>query len=191
MPSKRMINATDEIKAPVQSKLNFFPNDLSSDLRINKPNKNATIATNKLEKNIDLHPNCSIKTPAITGPKIAPIPMMETYKPRALPLSFSGKILVAIYIPFACIQAVPKPWKILAKSNILYDVAFPAMRAPIPKITNPVRYIFLIPTVSASLPIGRNKALVVRILAKIIHCTVGMSKAKYFEIAGIAMFRPD
>ena len=39
MPSKRMINATDEIKAPVQSKLNFFPNDLSSDLRINSVGK--------------------------------------------------------------------------------------------------------------------------------------------------------
>ena len=57
IPNNRTINAIEDIKAPIQSKLNFSLRVLLSDLRRKNPDKNAIIETNEVEKNIDRQPN--------------------------------------------------------------------------------------------------------------------------------------
>ena len=68
---------------------------------------------------------------------------------------------MTIAIPFACIHAEPVPCITLATINIEKDSENPPIRAPMIKIINPDIYIFFLPMVSASRPIGKNNALVV------------------------------
>ena len=138
-----------------------------------------------------------INRPPIIGPMTPPVPITLPWAPKPFPLSASENTEVTIAIPVACVIAAPKPWntrKIIIKiigletfAHVASQGEEPASKAMEPKRITPNKKTLLRPTMSESLPIGSNIALIVNDSASTTHWIVVKDILKVWAIVGSAI----
>ena len=111
----------------------------------------------------------------MAGPATAPAPTTLRCRPRAFPRSAPENAEMIMAMPVPCVIAAPDPWITRDRIRTVMVVEEPASTAPKRKMTKPVTYTCLRPTMSERRPMGRSRALVARAYAMTTHCVVGSS----------------
>ena len=110
---------------------------------------------------IPLHSKTGIKNPDNNGPKIPAKPTVVVIIPKALPFCSSGKLDMIIAKATAEDIAFPMDIKNRAESNNDNSEEKEIVPHPTMKINKPIRWIFFLPTISATHPRGNINAHIV------------------------------
>ena len=185
---RKVMSVAVESAAPGQS--NFWPraeplSDLSASMNRNAETRPAA-AIMEVAKKTHSHPSAPTMNPPTAGPATFPVPTTLIWSPSALPLSSFGKLAISIAMEVPWVIAEPMPWASLAAIREPMFGAKPAATPMAMRITVPSRYIFFLPTMSASLPIGSRNALIVSAYPITTHWLVGRSVLKCSAIVGSA-----
>ena len=119
------------------------------------------VAITEVAKKTHSHPSAPTMNPPTAGPATLPVPTTLIWRPSALPRSSLGKLAMSIAMDVPWVIADPIPWASLAPISAPMLGENPATIPIVMRITVPSRYIFFLPTMSASLPIGSRNALIV------------------------------
>ena len=135
---------------------------MRSSLRMYKPQKNATAVGMAMNMNKACQGRNWRVTPETIVPDAPPMATAVVWDPRAFPRSFPGNTEVVMAVETACPMELPRDMMTRVTIKNVRLVANAHAMAPPPKRMRPIRWNFLRPIMSATLPKGTMNAETVR-----------------------------